>query len=1099
MPSERLDPLYGIYDDIATIVRNIVIKYNVTAEKYETLQSKLNGDQYITAVNMMDRFEDYTTYTTEDCINAGMTNPSDIALIVNGITNHPGYTYSQMNELRKYYNQLVRQFGDKLLEIRRKRIIDEYVEMNDYYRMLNGYPNLNEDPKNFFYISDEIALNYEIDPTIPIHLIQDHYNKIEYGLGDYYINIVDGLGWIDVLKANNPEAKYLNYIGSKRISIEDARQASNFEILKLEQGILSNAIYEEFTTLYSQARSYFTTVVYQPYHRNVIDYYDNFIAMCIMVMTINQLLMRQMDLAISRNYYNKQSIKMLYEAYNIPYNMNIDDDTQKQICQNLNLLIQDKATDRVLYNIIELLGYSNLSIYKYYMVRERKYDDFGVPIVAYTKKFNNDTGEYEDTYDYQKMYDVYFERCDLKDNDILESFRSEVNKTDYATVTSDDSYWWEDSNLQKQVWETEYNYVESKYLSLGISYKMSEIMYENIMLLKMLMDQKSPLSSITFTLPKIIDSSTEVTIFDAIIMLCCLTCKSHELTGEIITVPSQVISVLDYLRNNDSAYNETCDSFAFDFSDFMGKLDLHKHYKNFSENQKYTEVDYSYSQYISDLCDNKIKIEGVDYDFKQKYRDLVNANLSEEFNFKTYPYEYYKLDIINENITFDNIGIETARNLLQYFTDEEKEKFFKYLSVLSIDENAPNSEKVKAINSMYANLKNLSGFINFMISKAETREEYEALKTFYRTVYYSRENKEMFSNILGIDIGWFDEDGGYYIRNHDGTPNKTYSYYDKDHNLISNDEPADIVDELKESGELTVGEVQVKRAAKTYFEFLMRYNPKAYAALFTTDEANQFSEYLNKNGMTVGNYCTKKFNEYVDAGLITGQYTNFDKYLESLYPSYETDRDTALYDYGKKQFMNEVALGTISIAYDTLVVDGNLLYAYVDHIISKLSEVIDGLKFLYLMEKSASPLEKLLVQMIRFFKSYTVDMIGLNLLYVYDVKIDNIIKLFDEVNRIHKTITPMDRIRIRYDDSVHCLIATIVPKDKIHFTDRVQINARLNVHDHLYLWDNVSIFGKEINGNERLELYDVGQKVESTITTKSSLKLTDKVRMYYSE
>ena len=1097
MPSERLDPLYGIYNEIETIVKNIVIKYKYLAEEKETLESKLNGDQYLTAFNKQDQFQDYTSYTSEDCSKVGITDPHDVSLIVNGIT--ASSTPGKVEENRKRYNALVKQYGADLLLIRRQRVLDEYVELNDYYRMLNGYPNLDEDPMNYFYISDEIAMNYNIDPTIPIHLIQDHYNSIEYGLGDYYINIVDGVGWLDTLRKENPESEYLNYVGSRRIPIEVSRQASNFEILKLEQGMLTNAIYEEFTTLYSQARSYFVSTVYNPYHRNVIDYYDNFIAMCIMVMTINQLLVRQMDLAISRNYYNKQSIKMLYEAYNIPYNMNIDDDTQKQICQNLNLLIQNKATDKVLYNIIELLGYSNLSIYKYYMVRERKYDDFGVPIVAYTKRFNNDTGEYEDTYDYQKMYDVYFERCDLKDNDILESFRSEVNKTDYETVVSDDSYWWEDSNLIKQVWETEYNYVESKYLGLGISYKMSEIMYENIMLLKMLMDQKSPLSSITFTLPKIIDSSTEVTIFDSIIMLCCLTCKSHDLGGEIITVPSQVISVLDYLRNNDSAYNETTDSFAFDFSDFFGTLDFKKHYSRFLENQKLNETDYPYEQYIRDLCYDKVKIEGINYSFRDKYSELVYKNLTDEFNFKTYPYENYILDIINGNITFDNIGVEVSRQLVRYFTDEEKEKFFKYLKVLSIDENLPNSEKINAINSMYANLKNLSGFINYMVSKAKSREEYEALKTFYRAVFYSRENKEMFSNIIGTDIGWYDENDGYYIRNHDGNPNKTYSYFDKDGNLVSNDEPAEVFNELLEAGELRVSEVRVKRASKTYFEFLMRYNPKAYSALFKTDEDNQFSEYLNQNQMTLGQYAQKRFNEYVDAGLITGSLTNFDKYLESLYPSSEFDRDTALRLYAKKEFMNEVALGTITIRYDTLAVDGNLLYSYVDHIIAKLSDVIDGLKFLYLMEKAASPLEKLLVQMIRFFKSYTVDMIGLSLLYVYDIKIDNIIRLFDEIERIHKTIVPVERIKIKYDDSIHSLTATIAPKDKFKLVDRAKWESKLYVNDYIHLRDEINSIWIEISAHERVRFYDVLHGIDVTTKVKSSMKFTDKVRLYYTD
>lgn len=1110
MPTDRLslDPLYGIYKDIEQIVKNIVIKYNVLAEKAETLESKLNGDQYITAYNKMDSFEDYTTYTREDCIAAGLTDEESIRLIVNGITNTGESTYQEMIFLRKKYNAIVKQYGADLLKNRRKRIIDNYIETNNYYRMLNGYPNIEEDPANYFFISDEIAYNYNIDPSIPIHEIQDHYNKIQYGLGDYYINIVDGVGWIDELKKDNPEAEYLKYLGACRIPIHVSRQARNFEILKLEQCTLTNSMYDEFNLLYSQSRSYFTSVVYNPAHRSVIDYYDNFIAMCIMVMTINQLLMRQMDLGISRNYYTKQSIKMLYEAYNIPYNMNIDDETQKQICQNLNLLIQNKSTDKCLYNIIELLGYTNVNIYKYYMMRERKYDDYGVPIVAYTKKFNNDTGEYEDTYDYKKMYDVYFERCDLRDNDVLKSFNSEVNRNDYETIIRDDSYWWEDSNLEKQVWETNYNYVESKYLGLGISYKMSEIMYENIMLLKMLMDQKEPLSSITFTLPKIIDSNTEVTIFDAIIMLCCLTCKSHELGGEIVTVPSQVIAVLDYLRNNDNAYNETCDTFAFDFSEFFGKLDFKKHYKFLLENRNLRPSDYSYEDYVNDVCDNKIQIDGIYYNFKDKYRQIVKANLSDQFNFKTYPFENFKKDVIAGHIKFDNVGVESSRQLLEYFDDDEKEKFLKYLKVLSIDSNAPNNEKVKAINSMYTNLKDLGKFINFMLSKCKNREEYNALKTLYRTIFYSKENKSMFSNIYGNEICWYDGIGGYYIKNHDSMLENecTYSYYDKDNNLISNDESSDILDEMKVNGDVHPGEVQVVRAAKTYFEFLMRYNPKAYSSLFTPNIDKQFIEYLEKENISLTKYCIKKFMKLVNAGLITGPLTDFDRYMESIYPDYQYNKDAALKDYGKKQFINDANLGEVFVRYDELIVDSNLIYSYVDHIISKLSEVIDGLKFIYLMEKSASPLEKLLVQLVRFFKSYTVDMIGLNLQYIYDVKIDNIIRLFDEIHHIDKTITPQDKIHIRYDDSLHSLVATIHPDDDIVLKDVMKYDSYLLI-DKIYDWvvnsvemrDDAYTISKSITSNEAFETYDTIPTVESNLSVTDSVKLRDKLRIFYTD
>ena len=71
------------------------------------------------------------------------------------------------------------------------------------------------------------------------------------------------------------------------------------------------------------------------------------------------------------------------------------------------------------------------------------------------------------------------------EDDFIQSFNSQVNRVEYDRITQNDPYWWEDQNLIDRKYETEYNFVESKYLSLGISYKMTDIIFENIILLNL--------------------------------------------------------------------------------------------------------------------------------------------------------------------------------------------------------------------------------------------------------------------------------------------------------------------------------------------------------------------------------------------------------------------------------------------------------------------------------------------------------------------------------------------------------------------------------------------------------------------------------------
>ena len=780
---DNTNPLEDLYMDFERIIRQTVIKYQTLAEGYETFESKANADQYQAALEKKDTFYSYNNYSLDDVREAGLMYSS---ILIEEV-------------LHGHFTDIPSQYQQKLLEVKRKHIIDDFEELNDYYRMLNGYPTLDTSPNFYYYLPESVATRLNIDVNVPIHEIQDYYNKLEAGKGDYLIKSIEGLGLIDdLIQKHEDHDHYLSFLGSNRISILDARNAKNFEIIYMSQGILRTIEYDEFKRIYEECRLYFVTTIYQTEHRKVIQYYDNFIAMCIMLMTLWHLTMRAMPLGINREFFRDQGIRMLYEAYNVPYDMEIDEIQQKQISQHLNLLVQWKATNKCLFDITDLLGFSRIDIYKYYLVKEQKFDIYGVPVVAYKDRFNNDTGEVDTVPDYEKMYELYFEKINLKDESFIEAFLSNYNQESYERITTEDPFWWEDTKLYKEIWETEFNFVETKYISLGINYSMTEMMYECIMVLKMLMEFREELSSIRFTLPKIAPD-LQLSMFDAVILLCCLTAKKHHLRGEIIAIPTQVLNVLEYMRDIDNQ-DFVVDAFGFDF-------------------------------------------------------DLLRPGNEE--------------------------GERVLKHVMDTLNEGDSKKFLNYLSILSIDGNASNEQKVQAFNQMFKNIRGLSDWISFKLSQTHDRKEYEALKEFYRTAYYSKEMREIFTI-----------------------------------NLEQEDE---------------------SRTAYTYFEYLAYINPKLYSSIFTTDMSAQFYDYVEKNGLD---------------------------------PEIYTEDD----------FENDVRRGEIQIEYDRLNTENteirvseSLIYYYIDHIIYKLSQYIHDIDMLYVRNDTETPLEKLLIRMIKFFKSLTVD------------------------------------------------------------------------------------------------------------------------------
>lgn len=886
---ERLSPMYTLYKEFEKILKKITIKFGYLAEKYETVETKAKADEYLDAIQHYDNFFTYQDYTLEDLQNVGITDYESQVKILSDFTKTPV-------EKR-----------DALLAIRRQRVIDLFEEQNNYYRMLNGFPPIevkSNDLQHIFYVSDEISEKYGIAKNIPIHLIQDYYNNIESGDGDSKINALEGIGYIDQIRELNPNDTYLKYIGSKRISLLDARRAKNFEILQLERKNIRANVYDAFIMIYSQCRDYVASTIYEWRFRSFMSYYDNFIGMCIMVMAINQLIVKQIPYSIKRDFFDVYALKMLYEAYNIPYDLKIDSETQKVIAQNLNLLINNKATNKVIYDVANLLGFHDLKAYKYYLAKEHKFDAFGAPIFRTTKRFNNDTGEYETVPDYAAMYDIYFQKEELMEDDFIQSFNSQVNRVEYDRITQNDPYWWEDQNLIDRKYETEYNFVESKYLSLGISYKMTDIIFENIILLKLLLSPESNSNlDIMLSVPKVIEGIKEP-LFDIIILLLCLVSKKHKLTGEIITVPTDIIHVMDYMKNNGETYNPTHEKFDY-----------------FNPDHMVDTFAFDFNYFKSD--DGKEQVKYV-------------KKLLEERD---------KKDFLLGKDTLNKDG-----------SSKSIEEIESYISVLTSMETAvTQEEKIAALNSIYSAIKGLYQFLNFKMTDACDRETYDALRTMYRAAFYSQE----MANIFTITT------------NYNG---KTYT-----------------------------------RVAKNFFEFLYYKNPTLYSAIFHLDYKESYSEYISSTGSTISyeSYMEKVLNHEIDV--------KYDLLKDEVD---DTDDNEVTYE---------------------------LLYYYINHIITRLKEVINNINFLYMINDTSTPLEDLLLKIIRFVKSYTVDMLGLDIIYICDFKTENMIRLIDEIDYINKTIQlPETTLLMPFKDQIK-LESLVKMREENKLRDRYVLKSKIKV------------------------------------------------------
>ena len=704
-----MNPINRLYKDIVHILNTLTIKYKYRADELETMESKEKADRYICALNGVDTFYQYADYSTEEYMKAGITDENAI----------------------KYYKanryEVPTEFQSKLLVLRRERELNEYVETNNYYRMLIGLPDLED--KDYIYVPKNLCEEFNIPEDMPVHEIADK-------LGKYYITLLNSVGFFDDIVAKYPEKEYLKHVGKNKITLSYARNAKNFAILSVDQEGIMESTYREFIRSYEKARIYFMSTIYTYELRGVIPYYENLIALCIFIMAIQQVSVRSIKNATEREFYDEYMVKLLYETYGLPYFSKVDEDTQKQICQNLNLLIQNKATNKVILDIASILGFSDISIYQYYLIKEQNFDDKGRPIIKKKKQVNTGTGKIEEIYDQEAMKNIYFQKVDLKTENIKEALTDPVNRVEYSEVTYYDPFWWEDDDLHSEIWDESYNYLETKYLGATIPYRLTELIFQSVVLLRMILDKKSEFSDITLDLPKITDEP--VSLPDTVALFCALICKKMGISGQILTLPSKIAHVLettDQVINNENKHIEILN---FNFDVFS---------KENIEETKAILAPY----------------------FKRKHYRVVNGH---DIDLRADGTQDISAPTHKATFTIDETDLDT---------------FTGYLSALTIPDASPEEKRI-ALNKAFENVEALYLFLSYNMSKTDDMDEYYALKKFYETVFYSNETAKMFE--IETEDGvrpakTFEEYFMYtdskiyrFLKGLDDDPDKIYSYID---------------------------------------------------------------------------------------------------------------------------------------------------------------------------------------------------------------------------------------------------------------------------------------------------------------------------------
>lgn len=390
-----------------------------------------------------------------------------------------------------------------------------YNEENNYYRMLYGLPD-NEDT-NFIYNT-----KYDdIPKDVPIH---------ELSISNRYA--LESRGYLDELIKLYPDKKYIKHLGTKCIDPYIARSAERFSILHMNTSEYEN-LYTDFQDTYNNCRYNITRVYYTDAFRKDNEVYEGFMAMCVLFMTVQLMHYKYLEADITRDFYDIESIRYVYESYGVPYFSSIPLEYHKKIIKNINRLISYKGSTRVFFDLFDLFDYGHMDVFEYYLLKTRKFKD-GVPVTILDRDGNEDI---------RAMYDIKFGKVKLYNDPALE-LSNVANHMEYEAMTLLDPYWVSDEELISKLYEEEdFNYLETKYIGIQTLFDMMQIMYESAYFFKMIFDNRIALKKASIFYNQL---GKSINIFEMCVYVAALVCKKYGYEGNISSEYPFVARIFGY-------------------------------------------------------------------------------------------------------------------------------------------------------------------------------------------------------------------------------------------------------------------------------------------------------------------------------------------------------------------------------------------------------------------------------------------------------------------------------------------------------------------------------------------------------------------------
>lgn len=412
---------------LSRLMSSMVVKQEKRASEFETDEAYYNYEKYKFAIEELDTIDNYDNTWTLRELTILFPNVS-VGLLESVVNKTSSLTYLYEKGVITYEEI------EMALENRRYWRIDNYVEMNNYYRMLLGQPPIEDGPDDFLYVDGK-----------PIHEITalEYYRLLRTGK-------------MDVIIAEHPDKEYIQYIG-KDISLFEAREAGQFQVLYVPMNTESSV----FREVFNKERKVYLATYHNEHLTFTSDYNEAYELVQLKLRAAIYYEIQMYSPTLDKSTFTKEESEDLFKEFGLSFPKNMPATYRDAISFVLSYMVMFKGTNYALEFIANRV-FAGLTLYKYF-IRKRHKTGLKYPIPPDTPP--------------DQVYDVDFILRPYDSTNIIDG--KDPNRDDmvltYDDVVQMDPRWRDSKELKEYVFKEQFSYLESKYISLDNMIDLTEI------------------------------------------------------------------------------------------------------------------------------------------------------------------------------------------------------------------------------------------------------------------------------------------------------------------------------------------------------------------------------------------------------------------------------------------------------------------------------------------------------------------------------------------------------------------------------------------------------------------------------------------------